>query len=265
MVRPAAPPIQKPTRNAAQPRTGRPGAASFLAAGRLGHSRHTGRRLALPLTAPAQPVRCRFPLLQGSPDGGGPFRVWRSSGAYGSDSSPADRPATARSEHETGRNGRRWTPGRQLKHRWGQPRPGSNPGFGTTWGNTPHLRARDGTMPSNDLRGDPARARAARREEPFTQPRVSALGESSAPPAPHPIPPGGLQSPGRPGSRPEIWRQGVGSGSIGPRAVETATKSGEPKSTSTSQVAIRWTPPGAPNSNTISWPSKAVGHSPVNG
>ena len=45
------------------------------------------------------------------------------------------------------------------------------------------------------------------------------------------------------------------SGTNGPSAVRTAMNSGWPKSTWTSHVAIRWTPPGAPNSNTTSWPS----------
>ena len=52
----------------------------------------------------------------------------------------------------------------------------------------------------------------------------------------------------------------------GPSAVETATKSGRPKSTATSQVAIRCgTARARRTSKTISWPSYAVGHCPVNG
>ncbi len=59
--------------------------------------------------------------------------------------------------------------------------------------------------------------------------------------------------------------QVVGIGRNGPTAVEVATNNGNPKSTSISHVAMRCVPPGAPNSNTTSCPSNAVGHSPVNG
>src|SRR4029079_13153873 len=72
----------------------------------------------------------------------------------------------------------------------------------------------------------------------------------------------------RPHGRGRAGRLGgqvVGRGMNGPRAVAVATNSGSPKSRSVSQDARRSMPVDVANSKTISWPSKAVGHSSVNG
>ena len=56
-----------------------------------------------------------------------------------------------------------------------------------------------------------------------------------------------------------------GSASTDASAVDTARNNGWSGSISVSHVAMRSTPPGAPNSKIASWPSKLTGHSPVNG
>ncbi len=59
--------------------------------------------------------------------------------------------------------------------------------------------------------------------------------------------------------------QEAGSTSTATRAALTVAKSGSRGSMSNSQVAIVSGPPTVVNVYTISWPSKFVGHSPVNG
>jgi hypothetical protein len=56
-----------------------------------------------------------------------------------------------------------------------------------------------------------------------------------------------------------------GSGTHWPSATPTATNSGLPQSIATSQEARRWVPVPTLNSKMSSWPSKAIGHWPVNG